>query len=172
MCIEPDPELYKKIRQQRKWDICINAGIGIEGENNADFYVMSSKTLNTFSRKEAEGYESNKNYGNQKIVEVIKIPLVTMEDVVKKYDFHEVDFVTIDTEGLDFDILKSFDSKIFRPKILCVETARSVSPRKIEKDHRIQELMEERGYFLYADTFINSIFIDEEFWMKRYEKIH
>lgn len=36
----------------------------------ADFYVMTTRTLNTFSRSEAERYQS---YGNQKIEEVLSL---------------------------------------------------------------------------------------------------
>ena len=48
--IEPSPELFKKIKNKRKRDICLNIGISdIEGKN-LPYYVMTAQTLNTFSK--------------------------------------------------------------------------------------------------------------------------
>jgi len=168
ICIEPDPIIFNKIKKIRKRDTSFNLGIGAEKENisTADFFIMSSGTLNTFSREEAEKIEKNKSYGNQKIEKIIKIPLTNINNFLIKERIKEIDLISIDTEGYDYDILESINYNITRPKIICVETARCIDSERIEKEKNIKNLLTKNNYFLYADTFINSIFIDKNVYKK------
>ena len=53
--IEPDPVLFADFPRFRSKDININKGVGFAGYPAiADFYIMSYKALNTFSKAEAE----------------------------------------------------------------------------------------------------------------------
>src|SRR5262245_41670593 len=57
VCIEPDPQLFRLIRQKRPLDTHINAGVGFEtGKTNAEFYVFPHPYTgwNHFSRQESE----------------------------------------------------------------------------------------------------------------------
>ena len=161
VCIEPDPILFKAIAEERKRDVCLNVGIGIDNQSSADFYVMSEKTLNTFSKEDALRYES---YGNKKIEQVIKVPLVNVNDVMSKYFKPYPTIVSLDTEGFDMEILKSMDFKKFRPQIFCIETITYTENGTEEKLIPILEFMKQNDYFVYADTYINSIFIDKHIW--------
>ena len=62
--VEPDPDLSAVIRQVRPRDKCIEAGVGLHSTNASKFFVMSTRTLNTFSESEAKRYES---MGTQRI---------------------------------------------------------------------------------------------------------
>ena len=56
VCIEPNPHLYKKIKSMRPRDTVINAGIGIDNQETADFYLFPAYAdgLGTFSKAEAD----------------------------------------------------------------------------------------------------------------------
>src|ERR1700722_12304583 len=69
--IEPDPELFKLFTHYRKDDLNLNIGIGA-GKGNADFYIISTPTLNTFSKHEAEHYI---NEGDYRITGIINVPI-------------------------------------------------------------------------------------------------
>ena len=47
-----------KIQKNRSKDICLNYGIGFSNDINLeeelDFFIMSARSLNTFSKEEAE----------------------------------------------------------------------------------------------------------------------
>lgn len=62
VCVEPDPSLFVQFKKMRPKDINLNCGVGASN-GVADFFIMSTSTLNTFSRLEAERYES---YGKTK----------------------------------------------------------------------------------------------------------
>ncbi len=153
--VEPDPELFKVIKKYRKNDICLNIGIGIDDKKDADFYVMTASALNTFSKSEAQERDKNSPY---KIKKILKLPLKNINNIIDLYMDKTPDFINIDTEGLDFEIIKSLDLKKYRPKVICIETIGFISQEKI---HNIPDYLLNNGYLNYADTHINTIFIDE-----------
>ena len=162
--VEPDPELFKVIKRERPDEICLNVGVS-EQSGLADFYIMNVPTLNTFSKKEADRYSS---YEGKNIKEIVKIELVNVNDIIlKKFNDVSPNFVSIDVEGMDLVILKSFDFKKYRPEVLCIETLSYTENNTEEKLKDIIEYVESQGYFLYADTYINSIFVEKEKWKKR-----
>lgn len=153
--IEPDPELFKAFVKYRKRDINLNIGVG-EKQEERDFYIMSSRGLNTFSKEIAEKYEKEQNY---KIIEVKRIKVDTLNNIIKKYFNNNFpDFLSIDCEGLEFEILKSYDFTFNFPKVICVETF-NLSHGKIEE--KIIDYLLNNNYRLHSSTFINSIFIKE-----------
>ncbi len=164
VCVEPDPTLFSIIKKRRYRDICLNVGVGVIQEDKADFYVMSEKTLNTFSKEEAERYQS---YGNKKIEKVIQIPLMPVNDIIKKNFPICPDLVSLDVEGLDLAILKAFDFSLHRPPVFCIETLTYTEDKSERKITEINDLMSQNNYFPYADTYINTIFVENTAWSKR-----
>lgn len=157
--IEPDPVLHAVIEKRRPGDTNLNIGIGSDAQEEAEFYIMNPTTLNTFSKKEAETYV--KHYPGTTIDRVVKLPLVGINTMLKKH-FHETapDFVSLDVEGLDFEIIQSFDFDTHRPKVFCIETAEYASRTSLKKAIELMQFVKSKDYFLYADTFTNSIFVD------------
>jgi FkbM family methyltransferase len=162
--VEPDPALFDKIAKARPQDTCLNIGISSHSEEMADFYVMDVPTLNTFSREEAERYCS---YGERRIAKVIQIPLISVNDIIKKHFVAAPDILSLDVEGLDYEILTAIDFTRFRPNIICVETLTYTEDNTEKKLTNIIEFMKSVGYLSYADTFINTIFVSREAWKQR-----
>jgi FkbM family methyltransferase len=168
ICIEPDPTLFEEIKTNRPKDICLNCGIGF-GEKNKeehlDFFIMSSKSLNTFSKEEANRLDQQ---GDYKIVEVKKINTLNINDIFSKY--FVPDFLSVDVEGIDLEIIKSIDLGINRPKVICVETAEfSPIPPGI-KVYECIDYLKANDYMFYADTFNNSIMVDNLHLKKLHRK--
>lgn len=160
--VEPDPELMASIRAARPRDVCIEAGVGMQAATTARFFVMSTRTLSTFSEFEAKRYEA---MGTQRIEKVLTVPLVMLDDILAdRFAEKEPTLVSIDIEGLDFEVLSSLNLKKYRPPIVCIETLHYSETREETKDARIAELMSDNGYFAYGDTYINTIFVDLNRW--------
>ena len=165
VCVEPDPTLFKKIKKHRKNDICLNIGIGIDDdEEEADFFIMSSKTLNTFSKDQAKEYES---YGNQEIISVEKIRLQNINAIITENFHNKPNFISLDAEGMDFEIIKTFDFGKFRPEVFCIETLTYTEDSTERKLEEIMDLMASNEYMIYADTYINTIFVDKTVWKNK-----
>lgn len=163
VCVEPDPSLYKEFSRKRPRDTHLNCGVGI-APGEADFFIMSTNTLNTFSRKEAERYQS---YGQQRILKTIKMELKTINEIIAQ-NFKKVpNLVSLDVEGLDFAIMQNFDFSKYRPEVFCLETLTYTEDKSERKLTEIIDLMHKNGYLTYADTYINTIFVDGAAWEKR-----
>ena len=159
VCVEADPSLFDYLAKIRKNDKCLNIGITFDERKEADFYIFSAPALNTLSKEEAEYREKN---GSYKIERVIRIPLKTINDIIAENFDKTPDLVSIDVEGIDLEIIKSLDFGKYRPLAFCVETITYGENRSEEKIPEIVDYLTSKGYFVYADTHINTIFVDEE----------
>jgi FkbM family methyltransferase len=163
--VEPDPNLFGLLVQRRPNETHLNVGVGAETSDKLPFHVMSTPTLNTFSNDEAIRYEKT---GLHKIVRVEKIPVITISEIFDKYfSRNPPDFLSIDVEGLDFEIIKSINFAIYRPCVICIETLTFSENREEKKLIDITAHMESQGYMIYADTYINTIFVDLARWKSR-----
>jgi FkbM family methyltransferase len=151
--VEPDPILFAELRRRRKRDICLNVGVGAARAESVDFFLMSARTLNTFSRVLAEEYQRNGE--RVKIQKVIRVPVVPVNEILERYFADSPNLVSLDVEGLDLDVLKCLDFERFQPQVICVEAPRG--------NEQIDRLLCERGYFCYANTWVNSIFVSSQF---------
>lgn len=163
VCVEPDPSLFEEFNKKRPHDVNLNCGVGIS-PGEADFFVMSSRTLNTFSRAEAERYQS---YGKQRIVKTIRLALKPVNEIIEKNFERCPNLVSLDVEGMDYLILQNFDFTKYRPEVFCLETLSYTEDKSERKLTEIIDLMHENGYLTYADTYINTIFVDNAAWSNR-----
>lgn len=159
--IEPTPILFKRFLRKRRGDVNLNIGVA-DHSGTLDFYVMSGPALSTFSKEEAE--RMTREYGHT-ISRTIPVEVKTVAEVIARYAHGTFpDFLSLDVEGLDEEILHSIDFTHSRPKVICVETI-SYSPRRDGvKDHALIKWIENKGYLLIADTYINSLFVDAALW--------
>jgi len=73
----------------------------------------------------------------------------TFRNVIRDYSIERIDFLKIDTEGYDFEILKSFpwDNVLLRPKIIKVEHYHVVNGIS-----EITKYLEDRSYHVYTEV--------------------
>ena len=160
--VEPDPTLIGAFNLQRPKDVNLNVGIAPLDET-LPFYVMYPRTLNTFSRKEANAaVEEGK--GKIRIEEIIQVPVMSINNLIAAHFDASPDFLSLDVEGMDLTILECLDFSKTRPKVICVETITYSENRQGKKIPEIADWLGKQRYFLYADTHVNSIFVDFEVW--------
>lgn len=162
VCVEPDPDLINSIKFSRPGDICVNVGLSAGEDTEADFYVMTVNTLNTFSKEDAEKLD---NEGIYKIKKVIRIPLKNINTILSEnFNGKTPNLISLDVEGWNEEIIASMDFDKYRPEILCLETVTFATDHSEAKIDSIIDFVKSKGYFVYADTFINTIFINQKFW--------
>jgi len=84
------------------------------------YYMFNEPALNSFSKELAEKRAGKDNY---KIISEKNMETSTLEEIFEKHlpSGQEIDFMSIDVEGLDLQVLKSNNWKQFRPKFVLVE---------------------------------------------------
>ncbi len=147
--VEPNSEMCDVIKNKRPKDICLNAGVGAR-DGEADFYEFTQSTRDTFSKIDAE--EQEKRVGEK--AKIKKREIISLNTIVDKYfEDKNISLVSIDAEGLDYEILSNFNfSK--RPKVFCVESN--------NEDKKVEDLMHGKGYECVAKIFQNAIFVDKK----------
>ena len=83
----------------------------LKNENNSP--VMTINKSHAYKMK----FLFNKNLNKK------KIKTLTFSEMIKNYNIkiNNIDFLNIDTEGSDFNILKSINLKKYKPKLICIE---------------------------------------------------
>ena len=165
--VEPNPARTRRLADVRPRDKTLNIGIGITpGHSSAAYYVIggpSKGLFNTFSKADAELVET-RTQREHFIEKVLRMPLENINAVIEA-NFQGApggkdapNFLSIDTEGLDLDILKTMDFDRHRPDVICVETL-DLGSDHVDMD--IVRLLESKRYSVRGATFVNTIFVDD-----------
>lgn len=152
--IDAMPGSMDSFNDVRPRDINIEVGIGLS-KCQLDYYVFNEPALNGFS-KELSNERHDPNAAFQ-IKKVIKVNVLPLSSVLHSNlpEGQNIDFMSIDVEGLDFEVLKSNDWTKYRPKFVLSEILGS-SMHEIEQSG-IGQLMSDVGYVIYAKC-VNTVF--------------
>ena len=135
-------DLFNIIRPN---DINICAAIS---EKKKDFKVYLDDPFSPVNTIDEKFYESLKKsfFKNKKILTVKSKTIEEILDVGKIKG--TIDFINIDAEGLDFDILKQINLSKYRVKLLSIET-HNVDGSKTQYFDSIKKFLEEKSYSIF-----------------------
>ncbi len=146
--IEPTPSAINAFKVFRTKDINLNIGIG-SAKGQLKFYCFNEPALNSFSKEISEriARETTK----YKIVKVLDVDVLPLSDVLDKYlpKGQKVDFLTIDVEGLDFQVLESNNWDKYKPEVILVEENINVDSIP---ESSIYNFLKEKQYSFFAKT--------------------
>lgn len=158
--IDPLPESEELFKKYRSEDI--NLCIGISStETELKYYMFNEPALNTFNEKEAQRKDGSEN--KFFIEKVISVQTKRLETILDNYlpKNKRIDFLTIDVEGHDIEVLKSNNWEKYSPKIILVEELRS-NISDIIKRSEINHYLNEIGYKLYYRTYNTSFYLKKD----------
>lgn len=110
-------KLFTKIRPR---DINLEIAIS-DKKQEVTYYMFNDSALNGFSKELSAEINSK---GKYRIIDEIKMETSTLKDVLDTYlpENIEIDFLSVDVEGLDLQVLKSNDWNKYKPKVVLVES--------------------------------------------------
>ena len=165
VCVEADPGLASRFAEVRPRDRVINVAVSDHTSGRAKFFAMSEASLNTLSQAEAERLVREEGCTIRTTLDVDIVPVATL--IAREFPSRVLDFLSIDLEGIDEQIIAGIDFNFLRPKVICVETlSYSRLGGQVKKTGTI-DMLRQRGYKIYADTYINTIAVDAELWHSR-----
>jgi FkbM family methyltransferase len=121
--IEPVLESFLAIRTARARDININAAVGTS-EKPVELYVVNETGLSTSNRNYASSHKKSGFVVAPTIVPSISLRSICQEHARSK----TIDFMKIDVEGAEADVIASADWHQYRPRIVVVEATVPRSP--------------------------------------------
>lgn len=149
-------EAFNRIRPRD-----INIETPVSGKKEIlTYYAFNEPALNGFSK---ELSEERDRLGNYFIKFTKDIETATMEEILDSNlpKNQQIDFLSIDVEGLDFMVLKSNNFEKYKPKVILIEILES-SLSEIE-DHEIANFLAQQNYTIYAKAVNTVFFIDKNF---------
>jgi len=150
--IEPTPTLFRAFQRHRKRDINLNVGISASN-TTMPFYVFNDQALNTFDEQLAQ--ERHHARDRYEIISKMDVQTSSLKDILEKYlpINQSIDFLTVDVEGLDLEVLASNDWAKFCPKFILVECETDVVNQS-----SINTFLQHNGYILVGRTKRTSLF--------------
>ena len=148
-------DLFNKIRPR---DINLEFGVG-QKEEVMNYYIFNEPALNSFSKELSE--TRDKAHDAYFIKDIIKVEVKPLEKILDiNLINNEIDFLNVDVEGLDLDVLKSNDWSKYRPKFVLVEILES-SLHNLDHDP-IFQIMKENNYVIFSKQ-VNTVFFKDIF---------
>ena len=150
--IDAMPGSMKLFKEIRPLDINLEIPIA-DHAGLLDYHIFNEPALNTLSKEIAEAHSQVEGYF---IKEVIRLETNTLKAILDQYlpSGQMIDFLTIDAEGLDFQILKSNDWTKYRPNVVLIENYLTL---KKMTGSEIDSYLTRKGYEMYAKT-VNTYF--------------
>ena len=151
--IDALPGSMKVFQKFRPRDINLELAVS-EREQVLTYYMFNEPALNGFSKTISEKRQTDE-YKITNTIDVLAFPLYVILDKHLPLG-QSIDFLSVDVEGLDLQVLESNDWKKYSPKVILVEILAN-NLTAIENDP-VYNYMVNQGYILFAKLFFTCIF--------------
>jgi FkbM family methyltransferase len=157
--IEPHPDKFKLLQQNRPNNFLFNSLVSchkepLEFRYFVDIHAAVSGVENTLSQHHFDTYfESNDEWNKSLQQNKIFIKPVNLTEIVKSTHLTHIDLLSLDVEGHEYEVLKSWDFSI-PIDIILLETL-GVQP---EKDELCRQLLIKNNYKFITNYKHNEIF--------------
>lgn len=157
--IDPLPNVMDVFNKYRSRDINLNIGCG-EVEGEISYFSFEEPAYNTMDEAMANLYINNKV---SILKEKIKVKVMPLKRIFSMHlGKNEIDFMDLDVESYELQVLKGNDWNKYRPKIIVMESLMDVigDIRDVFKDEAVAYL-NTQGYRMVSRAF-NAVFLVDE----------
>ena len=154
--IEPVHAVFRRLAADRLRDINLEMGISNCSKTISFFECESSSTHSTFCPVEAE-HRARLGLKYQ----VRHVPVMTLAQVCEQHVRGAIDFLSIDAENLEREVIEGNDWARWRPQILVIEDSLGAETGRPTHD-RWEPLLLAEGYLFGLYDGINRFYIRKE----------
>lgn len=150
LAIEPHPELFQKLKNNRK---CTLINGCITGYTGWAKYNCLEGGFSTLSKIVHEGSAVQPGENDNLDLfqdDTILVPCFNLEDLFKKHGLDEIDFLSIDTEGEELNIIQTIDFRNVRIDFITIE--------QNEEHEEVKKLLLHSGFRSIAFSGCDEIF--------------
>jgi FkbM family methyltransferase len=149
--VEANEALIETLRRARPRDVVLHTAISASSEPSVAFGVCAISELSSLS------IDPIKSFGSGAPIASSTAPNLHINDLLARCGGRPIDFLSIDVEGADYEILEAADFSRFRPLVIQCKPSEHFAPGTLR---RMAGLLRERSYQLAAQTAVNLIFAD------------
>lgn len=154
--IDAQPGSMKRFNRVRPRDINIECGVAAQA-GRLTYHRFNEPALNTFDAAEAQ----RKNTAPYHLIDTLPIDVHRLDALLERHlpPGQAIDFMSVDVEGKDEEVLRSNDWDRFRPRFVLAETLRTDMLRL--HDCPVVQLMQQVGYKPVSKAY-NTTFFERE----------
>jgi len=174
LCIDANPSVAEAYASERPRDIFLNCGVSaVQGAMT--YYMYNSPVFNTFSAEHAArlahqvaGGGASPRGEARELLGTAEVPMMTLDAAVRSTDFDvrcdgQLDFLSVDVEGLELEVLSGFSFTELRPRLVVVEDFRRGSDARLPAEELpVTRAMADHRYWLAGRAGVNLYFMDED----------
>ncbi len=155
LVVEPQAalvSLYPRIRPRDQ----VFAGLVGRTSGEAELHVFPH--LHGLSTTVTANAEGSKVHGD--IYHTVRLPMLTLAELCRAHKVDSIDFLKIDVEGAEADVLAGNDWSRYRPKVVVAE---AIDPGSNKPAHEAWEpILLEAGYRFRLDDTLNRFYVANE----------
>ena len=150
---EPSPQWHYELKKNRPNTEILTECIWKSSGEKLDFFVSDVGVLSTLSDFKESDISSMPGNTKTRVKngKTIKVDTISINDVMEKnFNGQAPSYISIDTEGSEYEILKSFDFEKYQPLVFTIEH------NFTDLEAKIDQLMTSKGYsriFRYLTSF-------------------
>lgn len=154
ICVECNPFWFSKLKENRPNTINYDYAVYNQDNQELDFINDDTGGCSGFVETNSHSHILHKN--------IIKVTTQTLTTILDKSNAPSfIEFLSLDTEGSEYEILKSHDFNKYLFGYICVEHNHIESARK-----KIRDLLESKGYVFFRENNVDDDYIHETVLMK------
>lgn len=134
---EPNPSFSESIAKSRSAPLCTNPVSSHSGRVVTMLFCPDAPELSAM----AEHASLDQHAAARQVNNQMEMTTISLNDLLENHDApRNIDFISLDTEGSELDILSTFDCAKYDVKLMCIEHNGTPAEAKIDT------LMISRGY--------------------------
>jgi len=155
--IDAMPGSMREFTKARPQDINLEVPIAKQ-DQQLDFFCFNEPALNTFDPVRAQQLEQETRY---RVIQKVTLSTQRLAVLLDHYlaSGQVIDFMSIDVEGYDVQVLASNDWSWFVPRVILIEDHTVYLNKIVSLDHK---LLQANGYRLFASTYNTNIYLHQD----------
>jgi len=124
ICFEPIPVIFAKLDKNRS---CVKINAGVAEKKSVETFTfvdgpshMLSGMTKAYDPRHRQRIQNEINSLGGKIIEV-DVQCLVLNDVLEENGIFDIDYLSIDTEGNEFEIVKTIDFDRFNIRVITIE---------------------------------------------------
>jgi FkbM family methyltransferase len=111
LLIEPNPELAQLLREQRPKSKTLQVAVGAPSQVGVvDFHLA----VNNGKSSLIPSYDTV-------VTRKIQVQLKTLDSILKENEISQIDFLSLDVEKFELEVLEGFDLAKWKPRLILIE---------------------------------------------------
>lgn len=158
--IDLNPLTIDLFNFMRPNDININTAVSSEESEKTLFFLSENNTQNTLSENQLLFLKKHHNLRDEEIIKK-KIQTRRLDKILEENNFDNIDFMNLDVEGHELEVLKTINFKKTKIRYICIEMINH-NDLSIKNSDQILDLLETNKFEQLKKFEFNYIFKNKE----------